>query len=399
VYNFVTHFKGGFLSGISVVLLGAGNSTRFELETKKQWLRFHHTPLWKAVADQFLALYPFEKVVVVGSENELGYMRNFSSEFLYVTGGDTRQASLANALTQVESAHVLVHDIARVCLDPQLIASIIAYKDQGDVVVPYITPSDTVVYGQQTIDRDEVKLIQTPQLSDTRVLKKALKSDQLFTDDRGAIEASGGRVVYVPGSTGSHKLTYRDDIAKLDCLKPPAADHFSGHGYDVHPFEEGKAMALCGVKIDVPYGFKAHSDGDVAIHALIDALLGAIGAGDIGELFPDSDERYLGIDSKKLLAHVVQFVRSVGYVIVNVDITILAQKPKLLPYKAQMRQVIAAILQIEPIFVNIKATTTEKLGFVGRSEGVAVHADANVKYYNYRNHSVHKSEQSPDLFS
>jgi len=144
-------------------------------------------------------------------------------------------------------------------------------------------------------------------------------------------------------------------------------------------------MFLCGVKIDVDYGFKAHSDGDVAIHALIDALLGAAGMGDIGELYPDTEETYAGADSKVLLQDTVKRIRSFGYTIGNTDLTIMAEAPKLLPYKESMRTTLASVLGIRKNFVNIKATTAEKLGFVGRKEGVTVHAVANLTYLNWKN--------------
>jgi 2-C-methyl-D-erythritol 4-phosphate cytidylyltransferase/2-C-methyl-D-erythritol 2,4-cyclodiphosphate synthase len=143
-------------------------------------------------------------------------------------------------------------------------------------------------------------------------------------------------------------------------------------------------MYLCGVEVESEFGFLAHSDGDVAIHALIDSLLGAIGAGDIGELFPDTSDEFKGIDSKILLKRVVEFIKSVGYEIVNCDITIQAQTPKLSPYKKQMREVLASVLGVEPVRVNVKATTTEKLGFVGRKEGVAVEATSMIKIYKWK---------------
>lgn len=143
-------------------------------------------------------------------------------------------------------------------------------------------------------------------------------------------------------------------------------------------------MYLGGIQIDVEYGFKAHSDGDVLIHSLIDALLGACGAGDIGEFFPDTDEKYKNVDSKILLKDIIKFIYNVGYEIVNVDLTIIAQQPKINPYKLQIKSKIAELLNIEKQFVNIKATTAEKLGFIGRKEGVAVQSIATLKYYDWK---------------
>ena len=158
--------------------------------------------------------------------------------------------------------------------------------------MPYLPAVDTVVYEETTINRDTVKLIQTPQLSRTDMLKKALQTKTLYTDDSSAIKAMGGKVTYVRGNPEAKKLTCKEDSATISCLKAPSSTPFVGQGFDVHAYEEGKVMMLGGVEVHPTIGFKAHSDGDVAIHALIDALLGAAGAGDIGELFPDNDQRY-----------------------------------------------------------------------------------------------------------
>jgi 2-C-methyl-D-erythritol 2,4-cyclodiphosphate synthase len=147
-----------------------------------------------------------------------------------------------------------------------------------------------------------------------------------------------------------------------------------GHGYDAHQFEKGKQLVLCGVQIDSPLGLKAHSDGDVAIHALCDAMLGAAALGDIGKHFPDTSDQYKNIDSRLLLRHVVDLLKQAGYEVGNVDMTIIAQVPKLAPYIKDMRKVIASDLAVNLTEVNIKATTTEYMGFVGRKEGISSHA-------------------------
>ncbi len=367
---------------LSIILLSAGHSSRFKIATKKQWLRVGSTPLWLDLAKRFRNYTNNDKIIITAAANEIKYMKKFA-DFEFVVGGESRQESLYKALEKVSSPYVLVSDIARACVDKDTIDRILEQKGKGDCIVPYLKVSDTVVYKNETIDREEVKLIQTPQLSKTEILKKALSQEKIFTDESGAIKSIGGKVIYVEGSLKAHKITYFHDLKKLDCLKPPSNDIFVGEGFDVHPFEKGKPMYLGGVKIDSSYGFKAHSDGDVAIHALIDSLLGAAGAGDIGELFPDSDERYKNIDSKILLKESANFVKSVGFEIVNVDITIMAQKPKLLNYKEKMRKTLSSLLEIEPFRVNVKATTTEKLGFIGRSEGVAVSAVSLLKFYRW----------------
>lgn len=363
-------------------MLGAGASTRMKTVTKKQWLRTEDDPLWYFLAKTLQKYTKFEKIVVTASEDEINYMKKFAS-FEFVAGGETRQESLKNALKKVKSKYVLVTDIARTCVPEDMIKRILSHKDKADIIVPFLSVSDTVVYETETINRDDVKLIQTPQLSVTNKLKNALGQDETFTDDSSAMKAAGYSVFYTKGSEKAHKLTFLSDLKKIDCIKSPSKDTMIGHGYDVHQFEKGKKMFLCGVEIKSDVGFKAHSDGDIALHALIDSLLGAVGAGDIGELFPDNDDKYKDIDSKKMLKNVVDFIKKVGFEVINSDITIIAQKPKLSAYKHKMRKTIAEILNIEPIKVNIKATTTEKLGFVGKEEGVVAQAVSSLKYYDW----------------
>ncbi|MGB0989750.1 bifunctional 2-C-methyl-D-erythritol 4-phosphate cytidylyltransferase/2-C-methyl-D-erythritol 2,4-cyclodiphosphate synthase [Halarcobacter sp.] len=371
------------MSNVTLIVLCAGNSTRFGLQTKKQWLRIDNQPLWLFVTKRLDNLYKFNKVIITSSKDELNYMQNFSDDYEFVAGGDTRQQSMKNSLENVDSEYVMVTDVARACIPENVITSLIDSKEKADCIVPTLKVSDTVIYNEETINRDNVKLIQTPQLSKTTVLKAALETEEEFTDDSSAIKANGGSVFYVEGSIKSKKLTFGDDLKELSCLKAPSQNFFTGTGYDIHPFEENKKMYLGGINIDVPYGFKAHSDGDVLIHSVIDALLGACGAGDIGEFFPDTDQEFKDIDSKILLQEIVKFIYNVGYEIVNVDLTIIAQQPKINPYKNEIKKTIASLLNLEKQFVNIKATTAEKLGFIGRKEGVAVQSIATLKYYDW----------------
>ncbi len=367
---------------LTLILLGAGNSTRFGIKAKKQWLRSESEPLWLFLANKLKNKLNIKDIIIVANKQEILYMKNFA-EFTYIEGGKERQFSLKNALKKAKTKYVMVSDIARICLEDEFLDRLMQNVGVADIVVPYLSVADTVHYQGKLIDRNEVKLIQTPQISRTSILKKALESDTVFTDDSSAILAIGGSIKYIKGSQKAVKLTYLKDLNLVDCIKPPLKDNFCGLGYDVHQFEDDKEMFLGGIKINVPYGFKAHSDGDVALHALCDALLGAIGYGDIGELFPDNDIRYEDADSKELLQKVVNFLYSVGYNINNVDVTIMAQKPKITPYKEKMKNTISKILQIPTNKVNIKATTTEKLGFVGREEGVAVQAIASLGYFDW----------------
>ena len=362
--------------------MGAGSATRFKMEPKKQWLYSENKPLWLQVADHFSSLYSFKEVIIVSSSEEIKLMK-FFGPYHYVEGGNSRQKSLDNALKHVFTTFVMVSDIARCCLDEMMISRVLDAKGEANCVVPALSVVDTLYIEGKPVDRSHARRIQTPQLSDTHRLKEALSKGTEYTDESSAIIAANGTVLFVEGSENAHKLTTINDLAKLSCLKAPSKRPLIGFGIDIHAFDEGKPMMLCGIEIDVSYGFKAHSDGDVAIHTLIDALLGAAGFGDIGEFYPDTDEQYAGADSAELLKDIVRKIGSYGLVIRNIDLTIIAQAPKLLPYKDRMRQNLAGLLGIRANFVNIKATTAEHLGFLGRKEGVAVEAVANLTYFDW----------------
>jgi 2-C-methyl-D-erythritol 4-phosphate cytidylyltransferase/2-C-methyl-D-erythritol 2,4-cyclodiphosphate synthase len=370
------------LSDLTLVLLAAGSSSRFELDVKKQWLRIEHKPLWQFVAYNLQNTNLFKKIVITASADDIEYMKLYA-DYTFVEGSSSRQKSLKNALLEVNTEYVLVSDIARSCINREFLNEIISKKSLSDSVVPYLRVTDTIVYNNKTIDRDQVKRIQTPQLSKTSVLKASLQTDIEFTDESSAIVANGGSREFILGDEDAHKITYISDLKKIPCLCKPSNDTLSGTGFDVHAFEDGGVMWLGGVEIESELSFKAHSDGDVAIHALIDALLGAAGMGDIGMMFPDSDAAFKGIDSKELLKQVVTKIHNFGFIIINIDLTIAAEKPRIGKYKLPIRNTLAEILNIESARVNIKATTTEKLGFIGRGEGVGVIANANLKYFDW----------------
>ena len=374
------------MSDLSLVLLAAGEATRFRKPVKKQWLRLGGDPLWLHVLQRFRRMCLFKALVVVGHADEIHYMKRHigDEKVRFVTGGLSRQASLSNALAHIETSLVLVSDVARPCVEKPLCKTLLSAIETADCAVPALPVADTVWYGGEPIERQHLLRIQTPQLSRTDMLRKAFATEKEFTDESSAIHTVGGRVAFVGGSEALEKLTFGEEARRLPCLFPPDTDaRFTGNGFDVHAFETGKPMRLGGVAIDVPYGFKAHSDGDVAIHALIDALLGAAGMGDIGELFPDTEAAWAGADSRKLLRHVVHLLTHTGFEIVQADLTVMAQKPKLAKYKDAIRFTLAETLQIPPQRMNVKATTTEGLGFVGREEGVAVTASATLKFFDW----------------
>lgn len=412
------------MKDISLILLAAGDSSRFELPVKKQWLRVGELPLWQYVAQNIARAHPFKKIIIAMNEEDVSYCerlyacslasaRGKSAEydtseykfqrkrggigcgadecgpanlkFHFVPGGANRQSSLKNALRLVESELVLVSDVARAQISPELISSLIRNLGSADCISPYLGVNDTTYLGERIVEREELRLIQTPQLSRTALLKKALEGSEIFTDDSAAIGSAGGRLEFIKGQAGALKITRVSDLAALN-LKPCSRDIFCGTGYDVHALEKGAGIVLGGVQIPCEFALIAHSDGDVAIHALIDAICGAAMLGDIGELFPDSDAKLKGADSKELLRKVMRRVRGYGYKLVNADITIIAQRPKIGAYKAQMQEALSEILNCAR--VNVKATTTEGLGFTGRSEGIAAQAAVSLKFYDWQKHAA-----------
>ena len=430
------------MKDISLILLAAGNSSRFGLRVKKQWLRVGELPLWQYVAQNIARAHPFKKIIIAVNEEDVGYCErlyacssasardreaecgtseykfqrkqgeigcgaddlndasksrsaeNFKAQvecgstnlkFHFAPGGANRQSSLKNALKLVESELVLVSDVARAQISPGLISSLIRNLGSADCISPYLDVNDTTYLGERIVEREELRLIQTPQLSRTALLKKALEGSEIFTDDSAAVGSAGGRLEFIKGEAGALKITRASDLAALN-LKPCSRDIFCGTGYDVHALEKGAGIVLGGVQIPCELALIAHSDGDVAIHALIDAICGAAMLGDIGALFPDSDANLKGADSKELLRNVMRRVRGYGYELVNADITIIAQRPKIGAYKAQMQEVLSEILNCAR--VNVKATTTEGLGFTGRSEGIAAQAAVNLKFYDWQKHAA-----------
>ncbi|NLY04177.1 MAG: bifunctional 2-C-methyl-D-erythritol 4-phosphate cytidylyltransferase/2-C-methyl-D-erythritol 2,4-cyclodiphosphate synthase [Campylobacter sp.] len=351
-----------------------------QMKAKKQWLRSGHDPLWLVVAKNFTNSYKFKTVIIVGASDELNLMREFEPGFEYINGGDSRQISLKNALDLVKTEYVMVSDIARAEIPSLLIKTLIKECDKFDCISPYLSVNDTTYQNSEPIKRESLKLIQTPQISKTSLLKTALKSGEIFTDDSMAIKSIGGNLGFIKGDERAFKITTKNDLLKLN-LKAPSSECFVGNGYDVHKFKSGNGLMICGVKVPCEYSFEAHSDGDVALHALTDALLGACGLGDIGEFYPDNDPKFKGISSITLLKDSLKRVRSYGYEVVNADITIIAQTPKLSSYKHQMKEVVSEILGTNR--VNVKATTTEGLGFVGEKKGIAAQTSITLKYLNW----------------
>jgi 2-C-methyl-D-erythritol 4-phosphate cytidylyltransferase/2-C-methyl-D-erythritol 2,4-cyclodiphosphate synthase len=313
-----------------------------------------------------------------------------------VPGGERRQDSVRaglEALAGEAPSSVLIHDAARPFVSAELIARVIGALETHQGALPCLPVTDTlkwVARGQVvgTAVRDQLWRAQTPQgfrfdaiLAAHRAAAKESLSD--FTDDAGVAEWFGLDVALVEGSEHNRKLTAADDLKLADEMLKPKSERGSAttrvaQGYDVHAFAAGDALILCGVTIPHHKKLIGHSDADVGLHALTDALLGTIAEGDIGVHFPPSDARWRGVASEVFLRHAASLVRQRGGTIVHADITLLCESPRIGPYRDLMRARIAEILGIELTQVSIKATTNEGLGFIGRGEGIAATATATV---------------------
>ena len=306
----------------------------------------------------------------------------------FVPGGDTRQQSVLNALRAAEPAAddiVMVHDAARCMVDQDTIGRVYRSCLQYGSGIPAVPVADTIKecspegWVKNTPDRSSLFRIQTPQAfrgADLLMASVLAEKDGFTaTDDASVMEHAGFSVRITEGSSRNIKLTDREDYMEANTMLNQCSAGFrTGIGYDVHRLVPGRPLILCGVEIPWELGLLGHSDADVALHALMDAMLGAAAMGDIGQLFPDTDPALEGISSLKLLSITAGKMRDAGYRIVNADITISAQKPKLMPYLQHMRRNIADSAGCPLEAVSVKATTTEGLGFEGRMEGISAQA-------------------------
>jgi 2-C-methyl-D-erythritol 4-phosphate cytidylyltransferase / 2-C-methyl-D-erythritol 2,4-cyclodiphosphate synthase len=307
-----------------------------------------------------------------------------------VAGGATRQDSVRlglEALAAYRPDRVLIHDGARPFPDARLVDRVIDALDHSVAAIPCVPLRDTTKRVEdgtirETIDRATLWRAQTPQGFHFGTILAAHRAaiDRNLTDDSAVAEAAGVHPIIVEGSEDNLKVTTPEDLAAAERLIAlRQGDVRVGQGFDVHPFASGDHLWICGVKIPHDMSLAGHSDADVGLHALTDAILGAIGAGDIGMHFSPSDARWRGAASDQFLRHAVGLVRARGGAVAAVDVTIICERPKIGPHRAAMIERVAAILGMAPGRVSVKATTTEKLGFSGRGEGIAAQAVATIR--------------------
>ncbi len=387
---------------MNIAIIPAGGiGSRMGLAMPKQYCELGGVAILVHTLRAFEACVDIDGVVVVVPAAHLQATRELVADsgltkvIEVVAGGRLRQDSVARGLAAVPAAteFVAVHDGARPLVTPELISRCLAAaRDQGAAMAA-LAVKDTIkdVAGsgviRATVDRSSLWQAQTPQVMRAETLRRAMAAvgaDFVGTDEAAFLEAIGEKMVVVEGSERNIKITRPEDLQIATALlagQPGETMMDSrergpriGHGYDAHCLVAGRDLILGGVKIDHDRGLLGHSDADVLTHALCDAILGALGLGDIGRHFPDSDPAYRGISSLRLLGHVMTLAREEGYGLSNADITVIAQQPKLAPYWSAMQAKLAQVCQVAPSQINLKGTTTENMGFVGRGEGISAHA-------------------------
>lgn len=384
------------------ILLAGGSGRRMGTSINKILLNIGGLP---CIVRSALALHPFvDELILVGRSEDQDSIRLAMDSapsrisYLFVPGGASRQDSVFSGVKAIpegldEESVVIIHDGARCLLTESTVQAVlksVKIHGSGVAAIPVtntLRTADPDGCAGTTVPRESLFQMQTPQgfrLHEFRyALQKADADSFQGTDDAEVMLHAGFPVFLAEGSPLNIKLTTQEDLFLAEAY---LSRHLSpmirvGHGYDVHRLVDQRRLILCGVDIPYALGLLGHSDADVAVHALMDALLGAAGLGDIGRHFPDSDPQYKNISSMILLARVVETLRHEGFRPLNADITIIAQKPKLAPYISLMENNVASVLDIPVHNVNVKATTTESLGFEGRQEGISAHAVCSVQSF------------------
>lgn len=368
------------------LIMAAGAGARMGLGFNKALMPIDGIPMLQRSAEAFYGIV--DGIAVVTRAEDIKAVRELSLRAMVVGGGVTRQQSVLRGLQALPegAAYVLVHDAARPFVSKEVIQRCIASVKAHGSGVASVPVSDTIKQvGDDNIvihtpPRASLRAAQTPQAFGVAALRSAIEllesRGETHTDDASAMEATGHMVMLVNGAPENRKITTQADLAWAESFTGGRESPMTriGIGYDVHRLVAGRPLYLCGICVPSEKGLLGHSDADVALHALTDALLGAAAMGDIGRHFPDTDPAYKGIASSLLLTRTVQLLRDHGFVPQQLDLTIVAEKPKIAPYIPAMAQRVADLLCVPQANVNIKATTTEGLGFEGEGLGISAHA-------------------------
>lgn len=373
------------------LVVAAGRGRRFGGDVPKQYQTLAGRPVLRHSLARLAADPSVAAVRVVIHPDDLELYRHAAHGLALaepVFGGDTRQDSVRlglESLAGLEPDYVLIHDGARPFADEALVARVVGALGTHDGAIPAVAVADTLKRGRDglvetTVDRSGLWRAQTPQgfrFGPILAAHRAAQGAEL-TDDAAVAEQAGLSVALVQGAEENVKITTAADLARAQAALAGLGLTCVGNGFDVHRFAPGTGVWLCGVPVPHDQGLEGHSDADVALHALTDAVLGAVGAGDIGAHFPPSDPQWKGASSDRFLAHARTLVEALGGKVVQVDVTLVCERPKVGPHRPAMRARVAEILGLPMARVSVKATTTEGLGFTGRREGIAAQATATV---------------------
>lgn len=378
----------------AAIIVAAGSGSRSGGDIPKQFRIVRGKPMLRHSVEAFQAHPAFQTIIVVvaPSQNALAAAAlEGLDDVLVITGGAERRDSVNSAIQYLDKNNftglTFIHDAARPFLSSIVIERLIDALTSSDGAVPALPIVDSLSRGNaegaltETVDREHLFRIQTPQAFRHDVISKAHKAwniGQVPTDDARMAMAAGFKVAIVEGDESLAKFTFADDFDRELGQSTLMKDIRTGMGYDVHRLSKGEELWLCGLRIEHDFGLAGHSDADVALHALTDAVLGAASLGDIGDHFPPSDVQWKGASSDRFLAHAVKLAVEAGFRVTHLDVTIICEAPKIGPHKKAMQARVAQIAAIEPDRVSIKATTTEKLGFAGRGEGMAAQAIATL---------------------
>jgi 2-C-methyl-D-erythritol 4-phosphate cytidylyltransferase/2-C-methyl-D-erythritol 2,4-cyclodiphosphate synthase len=383
---------------VAAVIVAAGRGERAGASTPKQYRPIGGEPMIRATLRAFLAHPRIDFVQPVINPNDRDTYQHaiagLKDLLPPVAGGVTRQASVLAGLEALASRSpglVLIHDAARPFVSAALIDRAIGAGRTCGAAVPGITLADTVksiddsAAVTETLDRGRLRIVQTPQAFTFHLIlevhrRAAAAQHESFTDDAALAEWAGQRVSVFEGEVANLKVTTTDDFVRAEMTRLAAlSDVRTGNGFDVHAFAEGDHVMLAGIRIPHSRGVTGHSDADVALHALVDAILGALAEGDIGAHFPPSDPQWKGTASDRFLAFACERVRKRGGVIAHLDVTVVCEAPRISPHRDAMRARIADIANVAIDRVAVKATTSEKLGFTGRGEGIFAMATATIR--------------------
>ena len=365
---------------VTLIIAAAGKGERAGFKENKLFYRIGNRTVIEKTADAFVKTGLINRYIIAAAEEDAERIKRLFPDFTVTAGGKTRTESVKNALKAVKSGIVLIHDGARPFVSERIIRDCIGSAEKYGSAITAVPVSDTVCAADNVeitdyIGKSGLYDVQTPQGFLTEKIKKAYEvTDGVFNDDGEVYKNAFREVRLVLGDKNNIKLTYPEDFERLNCF----SESRFGVGFDCHRLVENRKLILGGIEIPHGKGLLGHSDADVLTHAIMDAILSACALRDIGYHFPDDDPAYKGADSMKLLEKTLSMIKEKGYSVKSVSAVIMADKPKLLPYIAAITQNLADALGTDKDNVGIGATTLEGLGFVGREEGICVHANAVV---------------------